>query len=117
MLAQAARLRRELPDASVLEHWIDDAWDRADTFAAGATGVAPTLTMAELRVLRFLPSHLSFREIGERLNVSANTVKTQALAVYRKLDVSSRSEAVSAAPRSACSTDTRAQAAVTVGRS
>jgi len=94
LLAQAARLRREVPDAEVLEHWIDDAWERADAFAAGATGVAPTLTMAELRVLRFLPSHLSFREIGDRLHVSANTVKTQALAVYRKLDVSSRSDAV-----------------------
>jgi LuxR family maltose regulon positive regulatory protein len=45
-------------------------------------------------VLRFLPSHLSFREIGARLHVSTNTVKTQALSVYRKLDVSSRSEAV-----------------------
>ena len=43
-----------------------------------------------------LPSHMSFREIGERLHVSTNTVKTQALAVYRKLDVSSRSEAVRA---------------------
>ena len=53
------------------------------------------LTNAELRVLRLLPSHMSFREIGERLHVSTNTVKTQALAVYRKLDVSCRSEAVS----------------------
>ena len=48
-------------------------------------------------MLRFLPSHLSFREIAARLHVSANTVKTQAHAVYRKLDVSSRSEAVAKA--------------------
>ena len=54
----------------------------------------PSLTTAELRILRFLPTHLSFREIAERTFVSANTVKTQANAVYRKLDVSSRSEAV-----------------------
>jgi LuxR family maltose regulon positive regulatory protein len=53
--------------------------------------------MAELRILRFLPTHLSFREIGARLHVSTNTVKTQAHAVYRKLDVSSRSEAVTRA--------------------
>ena len=45
----------------------------------------------------FLPTHLSFREIGERVYVSANTVKTQANAVYRKLGVSCRSEAVSRA--------------------
>ena len=56
-----------------------------------------SLTTAELRILRFLPTHLSFREIAERVHVSANTVKSQANAVYRKLDVSCRSEAVSRA--------------------
>jgi len=53
--------------------------------------------MAELRVLRFLPTHLSFREIGERLHVSENTVKSQAHAVYAKLGASSRSQAVAQA--------------------
>jgi DNA-binding NarL/FixJ family response regulator len=42
---------------------------------------------AELRILLYLPTHLSFREIGERTFVSANTVKTQANGVYRKLGV------------------------------
>ncbi|MEA2293614.1 MAG: LuxR family transcriptional regulator, maltose regulon positive regulatory protein [Solirubrobacteraceae bacterium] len=97
LLARASRSRREAPEAVVLADWIDDVWDRADAFAAGGPGAITTLTIAELRVLRFLPSHLSFREIGARLHVSANTVKTQALAVYRKLDVSSRSEAVARA--------------------
>ena len=55
------------------------------------------LTIAELRVLRFLPSHLSFREIAGRLHVSPNTVKTQAHGVYRKLGAASRSEAVARA--------------------
>jgi LuxR family maltose regulon positive regulatory protein len=41
-----------------------------------------------------MPTHLSFREMGRGLHVSANTVKTHAHAVYRKLDVCSRSEAV-----------------------
>ena len=45
----------------------------------------------------FLSSHLSFREIGEQLFVSRNTVKTQAISIYRKLGVSSRSEAISRA--------------------
>jgi LuxR family maltose regulon positive regulatory protein len=58
---------------------------------------ASSLTIAELRVLRFLPSHRSFREIAVQLGVSANTVKTQALAVYRKLGVASRSDAVARA--------------------
>jgi LuxR family maltose regulon positive regulatory protein len=55
------------------------------------------LTKAELRILQYLPSHLSFREIAERIHVSPNTVKTQAQAVYRKLDASSRAEAVETA--------------------
>ena len=55
------------------------------------------MTAAELRILRFLPTHLSFREIAGDLFVSANTVKTQAHAVYRKLDASSRSQAVARA--------------------
>ena len=53
-----------------------------------------SLTTAELRVLQLLPTHLSFREMAAGLHVSANTVKTHAHAVYRKLDASSRSEAV-----------------------
>ena len=35
-----------------------------------------------------------FREIGEQLNVTRNTIKTQAIAVYRKLGVSSRNDAI-----------------------
>ncbi len=53
-----------------------------------------SLTTAELRVLEFLPTHLSLKEIGEKLFVSRNTVKSQAIATYRKLGVSSRGEAV-----------------------
>ncbi len=96
-LTQAGRALRDCPDAHLLRSWIDDAWNRSDTFAAGAVAGVSTLTTAELRVLRMLPSHLSLREIAERLHVSANTVKTQAHAVYRKLDASSRSQAVTRA--------------------
>ena len=61
------------------------------------TGGSSGLTRAELRLLPHLSTHLSFREIGERLHVSRNTIKTQAISVYRKLGVSSRSEAVAVA--------------------
>ncbi|HEV7774327.1 MAG TPA: LuxR C-terminal-related transcriptional regulator [Conexibacter sp.] len=96
-LARMSRALRQLPDAVVLHVWIEDAWARADAFAASAVRGPARLTLAELRVLRLLPSHFSLREIAGRLEVSANTVKTQAQAVYRKLDVSSRSEAVARA--------------------
>jgi LuxR family maltose regulon positive regulatory protein len=94
LLARAARLQPLVAGDHALARWIHDGWARADAFAEHATGDGPSLTNAELRVLRLLPSHMSFREIGERLHVSTNTVKTQALAVYRKLDVSCRSDAV-----------------------
>jgi LuxR family maltose regulon positive regulatory protein len=68
--------------------------DQIAANAARVPGRAPTLTAAELRLLPLLTTHLSFREIAERLFVSRNTVKTQAISVYRKLGVSSRGEAV-----------------------
>ena len=55
---------------------------------------ASSLTPAERRLLPLLATHLSFREIGERLYVSRNTVKTQAIAVYRKFGVTNRSAAI-----------------------
>jgi len=91
-LARAARRLRRVADAPVLTRWVRELSDQFD-----AGGEAPQLTPAELRILRFLPTHLSFREIAERTFVSANTVKTQAGTAYRKLDVSSRSEAVARA--------------------
>ena len=53
-----------------------------------------SLTNAELRVLPFLPTYLSFQEIAERLMISRNTVKTHAMSIYGKLWASSRGEAV-----------------------
>ncbi|HEY7206713.1 MAG TPA: AAA family ATPase [Gaiellaceae bacterium] len=52
------------------------------------------ITAAELRLLPLLATHLSFREIAEQVFVSRNTVKTQAISVYRKLGVSCRSDAI-----------------------
>ena len=53
-----------------------------------------SLTAAELRVLPLLSTHLSFREIGDRLSLSFHTVKSQAYSIYQKLGASSRSQAV-----------------------
>ena len=53
-----------------------------------------TLSRAEMRVLQRLPTHLSLREIGDELHTSRNTVTTHVAAVYRKLQCSTRTEAV-----------------------
>jgi LuxR family maltose regulon positive regulatory protein len=62
--------------------------------AREATMGASSLTSAELRLLPMLATHLTFREIGERLYLSHNTVKTHAISIYRKLGASSRGQAV-----------------------
>ena len=52
------------------------------------------LTSAELRVLSFLPTHLSLQEIADRLYLARPTVKTHVAAIYVKLGVPGRSQAV-----------------------
>jgi DNA-binding NarL/FixJ family response regulator len=54
----------------------------------------PTLTEREQKVLEFLAHGLSNREIGTRLYISETTVKFHVRNILRKLDVSSRAEAV-----------------------
>jgi LuxR family maltose regulon positive regulatory protein len=52
------------------------------------------LTPAELRLIAFLPTHLSLQEIADRLYLARATVKTHVASIYDKLGVPSRSEAV-----------------------
>ena len=80
-------------EGTLVESMLADAKESLRSMAI-ETGSAVPLTTAELRVLQFLPSHLSFPQIGQRLFLSQNTVKTHALSIYRKFGVSSRSEAV-----------------------
>jgi LuxR family maltose regulon positive regulatory protein len=53
------------------------------------------VTAAELRLLPLLSTHLSLPEIAQELFLSRNTIKSEANSIYRKLGVSSRSQAVS----------------------
>jgi LuxR family maltose regulon positive regulatory protein len=96
VLAQARDILQQRPDLGVLAEQASELQSRLATIKAGAAG-ASSLTAAELRLLPLLSTHLSFREIGERLFVSSHTVRTQAYSAYRKLGVSSRSEAVARA--------------------
>jgi LuxR family maltose regulon positive regulatory protein len=61
--------------------------------AQGGAGALP-LTPAELRLLPYLQTHLTADMIAGRLFVSSHTVKTEVKAIYRKLGVSSRNDAV-----------------------
>jgi LuxR family maltose regulon positive regulatory protein len=52
------------------------------------------LSGSELRVLRYLPTHLSAPEVASALSVSTSTVKTHMRNLYAKLGAHSRAEAV-----------------------
>jgi LuxR family maltose regulon positive regulatory protein len=96
VLAQAHDILQQRPALGVLAGQASELQAKLATIRAGAGG-ASSLTAAELRLLPLLSTHLSFREISERLFVSSHTVRTQAYSAYRKLGVSSRSEAVARA--------------------
>jgi DNA-binding NarL/FixJ family response regulator len=88
------RLRLVAPDTSELDKkQMAELRVRTDALAP-IDAWAASLTNAELRLLPLLATHLTFREISTRRYVSRNTVKTQAISIYRKLGVSSRSAAM-----------------------
>jgi ATP/maltotriose-dependent transcriptional regulator MalT len=78
---------------SLTESFPDVDWDES------ASEPLRPLTKRELDVLRYLPTRLSNVDIGERLRISQNTVKTHLKDIYRKLRVRSRNEAVVVAVR------------------
>jgi len=93
VLAQIHGILQQRPNLGILPALAGRLHATLATTSARAAG-ASSLTAAELRLLPLLSTHLSYQEIGERLHVSKNTVKTQAYSAYRKLGASSRSEAV-----------------------
>ena len=93
VIREAEAIFRHRPDLGTLRVHLDELKSMVQNAPATPPGIS-TLTAAELRLLPLLATHLSFPEIGERLFVSRHTVKSQAISIYRKLGVSSRSDAV-----------------------
>jgi LuxR family maltose regulon positive regulatory protein len=93
VVREAEMIFRRCPDLGVLRTQLEELKRLARDAPTAAPGIS-TLTSAELRLLPLLATHLTFPEMGDRLFVSRHTVKSQAISIYRKLEVSSRSEAV-----------------------
>jgi LuxR family transcriptional regulator, maltose regulon positive regulatory protein len=93
LLGEIDEIVRRRPGLGTLGEEIAQLGRQIEELRDGTPG-AWTLTTAELRLLPYLPTHLSFREIAARLCISLNTVKTQAISVYGKLGASSRSGAI-----------------------
>ena len=70
----------------------------AKAVAEGAATVrAASISVAEARVLRYLPTQLTFAMIAGKLGISRSAAKERAERAYKKLGVHSRAEAVSRA--------------------
>jgi LuxR family maltose regulon positive regulatory protein len=98
-LGAAGRAMRELGDCGRLHELADDvASELAEAVArAGSGQMLAAPSAAELEVLRLLATDLTVREIAEQLYLSANTIRSHTRALYRKLDVRTRADAVARA--------------------
>jgi len=97
LLTELTQRMGRFPDGMTAMHARADA---VRHLLRGHTAVDVTgdpLTERELDVLRMLQGSLSLHDIAVQLYLSDNTVKTHARAVYRKLGVHSRAEAVTLA--------------------
>jgi LuxR family maltose regulon positive regulatory protein len=97
LLAGVEDVLRGVPDLGAISVELARLHEQLELAREPESGWPAGLTRAERRLLPLLATHLTFREIAAELDISRNTVKTQAISVYRKLRVSSRAEAIDAA--------------------
>jgi LuxR family maltose regulon positive regulatory protein len=96
MLREIESILALRPDLGVFRAESAEIYERLSTVTAVFLG-GSSLTAAELRLLPLLATQYSFPEIAKRLYVSRHTVKTQAISIYRKLHVTSRTAAIETA--------------------
>jgi LuxR family transcriptional regulator, maltose regulon positive regulatory protein len=94
LVNQARQLIEQFPDPGMLPTLLERTEQALSTAPRRRIMAATPLTERELAVLRLLPTQLSTREIGRQLYVSVNTVRSHVQAVYRKLEVATRTEAI-----------------------
>jgi LuxR family maltose regulon positive regulatory protein len=93
---EAGDARGPATTSVLLDRLFAQTKERLASVSTGMVG-ASSLTTAEVRVLQYLPTHLSFPQIADELLVSRHTVKTQAMSTYRKLGAHTRTEAIARA--------------------
>jgi DNA-binding NarL/FixJ family response regulator len=86
-------LRGETPISPQAATFLLEMW-KAQSTPAGPAPSDEVLTEREAQVLRLFSRGLSYRETAEALEISEHTVRDYVKAIYRKLDVHSRSEAI-----------------------
>jgi LuxR family transcriptional regulator, maltose regulon positive regulatory protein len=94
VLGEAEQVLKVRPQMGILIEDAREMRDRVDVTSGPDGAWAMSLTGAELRLLPYLATHLTFPGIASRLFISRNTVKSEAVSIYRKLGCSSRSDAI-----------------------
>ena len=97
LLHEADEILRRRPSLGVFVRQAKDLRAELARVKGSTAPGASALTAAELRLLPMLGTHLSLPEIAEGMFLSRNTIRSQAYSIYRKLGVSSRSQAVAQA--------------------
>jgi len=97
LLHEADEILRRRPSLGIFVRQAKDLRAELARAKGNAAPGASALTAAELRLLPMLCTHLSLPEIAAEMFLSRNTIRSQAYSIYRKLGVSSRSQAVAMA--------------------
>jgi LuxR family maltose regulon positive regulatory protein len=94
VLSESERVLERRPDLGSLAKEARELRECVAATSSPAGSAAMSLSGAELRLLPYLATHLTYPEIGQRLYISRHTVKAEATSLFRKLSASSRSEAI-----------------------
>jgi LuxR family transcriptional regulator, maltose regulon positive regulatory protein len=97
LVEQARELIETFTDPGLLGALLEQADGALGSQSRRRVQAAAALTERELAVLRLLPTQLSTREMGRELSVSVTTIRSHVQAIYRKLQVASRADAVTQA--------------------
>ena len=105
VIRQARDVLRQRPDLGTLPAPLDAFWNtRLETMQTGSVG-ASSLTAAELRLVPYLPTHLTLAEIAQRLHVSRNTRRRKRSRSTKSSACRHGAQPSNGSPHSACSTE------------
>jgi LuxR family transcriptional regulator, maltose regulon positive regulatory protein len=96
-MAEVDGILRQRPNLGTLVAEAETLQAQLAKQRGSSTPGASALTGAELRLLPLLSTHLSSADMAAELVLSPHTIKSQMKSIYRKLDASTRNQAVTRA--------------------
>jgi LuxR family maltose regulon positive regulatory protein len=97
MVREAEEFLRSTHDLGTLMSEVADLRAAVKYTRAASVAGPPALTIAELRLLPLLCTHMTTPEIAEVMHLSRHTIRSQMQSIYRKLDANNRHQAVTRA--------------------